>query len=269
MTSPSDHPTGQAGSPPPAAITPLLEPSDYTQYLLRSNSEILFVLRGLLANNDHITAYFHEGKDFFLTTVIAVDSDELTLDYGGSAEMNQRALATDKLFCVASHDRVRIQFLLRGVREVAFEGRPAFRAALPDTLLRLQRREYYRLTAPIARPLKCQMPVTSADGAVSSITEVNVIDISGGGLAVMAPPPGILFAPGMQFANCRIELPEVGILMATLQVRSVFEVTLRTGAQVTRAGCQFLNLPGPMLTLVQRYIIKVERERKARETGIA
>lgn len=61
----------------------------------------------------------------------------------------------------------------------------------------------------------------------------------------------------------------MGILIATLQVRSVFEVTLRTGAQVTRAGCQFLNLPGPMLTLVQRYIIKVERERKARETGMA
>ncbi len=269
MTSPSDHTTGPAGSPPPAASTPFLEPSDYTQYLLRGSGEILFVLRGLLANSDHITVYFHEGRDFFLTTVIAVDNDEVTLDYGGSPTMNQRALAADKLFCVASHDRVRIQFVLRGVRNVVFDGRPAFRAALPDSLLRLQRREYYRLTAPIARPLKCRISSASADGAPPSITEVNVIDISGGGLAVMAPPPGIPFAPGMQFANCRIELPEVGVLIATLQVRSVFEVTLRTGAQVTRAGCQFINLPGPMLTLVQRYIIKVDRERKARETGMA
>jgi hypothetical protein len=27
-------------------------------------------------------------------------------------------------------------------------------------------------------------------------------------------------------------------------------------------------LPGPMLTLVQRYILRVERERKARESGM-
>ena len=35
-----------------------------------------------------------------------------------------------------------------------------------------------------------------------------------------------------------------------------------------RAGCEFCNLSGPMATLIQRYIIKVERERKARDSGI-
>jgi c-di-GMP-binding flagellar brake protein YcgR len=99
--------------------------------------------------------------------------------------------------------------------------------------------------------------------------EANVIDISGGGLAVMVPPTGMLFKAGDVFPNCRIELPEVGIVIATLEVRNVFDVTLRSGAQVARAGCQFSNLPGPTLALVQRYIIKVERERKARESGMA
>lgn len=268
MTAPRPHAVGQIGSPLPA-MPPLLEPADYTQYLLRSKGEILFVLRGLLANNDHVSVYFNDGQDFFLTTVIAVDDEEVTLDFGNIPAINQRAQTAEKLFCVASHDRVRIQFLLRGVREAVFEGRPAFRANLPDTLLRLQRREYYRLTTPVARPLKCQIPIPAAEGVKSSVAEVNVIDISGGGLAVMAPPPGLVFAPDAKFPNCRIELPEVGVLVATLQVRSIFEVTLRTGAQVTRAGCQFINLPGPMLTLVQRYIIKVERERKARESGMA
>ena len=40
------------------------------------------------------------------------------------------------------------------------------------------------------------------------------------------------------------------------------------GAIIKRAGCEFKNLSGPMLTLVQRYIIKVERERKAKERGL-
>lgn len=248
---------------------PLLEPADHTKFLLRSKNEILFVMRGLLGSIDHITVYFNEGKDFLLTAIIAVDEDGLTLDYGGNQEANRRALAADKLYCVTTHDKIRIQFVLRGLREMAFDDGPAFRAALPDTVLRLQRREYYRLTTPIARPIKCQIPVGSEDSDDAKTMETNVIDISGGGLAVMVPPAGMLFEAGNVFPNCRIELPEVGIVIATLEVKNVFDVTLRSGAQVARAGCQFSNLPGPMMTLVQRYIIKVERERKAREAGMA
>lgn len=257
-------------SPAPniAIAEPLLEPADYNEFLLRNKSEILFVLRGLMTHTDRITIYFNEGKDFLLSAVIAVDDAGITLDYGSNPETNQRALVTEKLFCVASHEKIRIQFLLRGLRQVEFQGAPAFRAALPDAVLRLQRREYYRLTTPIARPLKCHIPAASA-GTAPSVVEVSVIDISGGGVAVMVPPEGVPFDKGAVFPGCRVELPEVGVLLATLQVRSVFEVTLRSGAQVTRAGCQFINLPGPMLTLVQRYIIKVERERKARESGMA
>lgn len=251
-----------------AKSPPLLSPDDYSQYLLHSRSEILFILRSMCHEGSRITVYFNEGKDFLLTALVAVEEDSMVLDYGSSSEMNRKALEAEKLFCVASHEKVRVQFLLRGVSKVDYEDRPAFRSALPEDLLRLQRREYYRLTTPIARPLKCQIPVTGADGATATV-EVNVLDISGGGLALMAPPEGITFEPDMEFPNCRIELPEVGIVAATLQVRSIFEVTLRSGATVKRSGCQFVKLPGPMLTLVQRYIIKVERERKARESGMA
>ena len=150
----------------------------------------------------------------------------MTLDYGSNDEMNQRALAADKLFCVTSHDKVRVQFLLRGwTVSPAATVRPAFRAALPESLLRLQRREYYRLTTPIARPFKCLIPIRWPQWHRRQI-EANVIDISGGGLAVMVPPAGLAFEPGMEFHNCRIELPEVGIIVSTLQVRNVFDVTL-------------------------------------------
>jgi flagellar brake protein len=251
----------------PPAIEPLVEPADYSKYLLHGKTEVVFVLQALRAAADRITVYFNDGKDFLLTTVIAVDDHGVTLDFGSDTEMNRRALATDKLFCATSHDKVRIQFLLSGVRQIEAADGPAFHAELPESVLRLQRREYYRLTTPIARPLKCQVPMTAPDGKVHKI-EVSIIDISGGGLAIMVPPAGITFEPGMEFPSCRIELPEVGFVVATLQVRNLFEVTLRSGGHVSRAGCQFVDLPGSMLTLVQRYIVKVERERKARETGM-
>lgn len=257
------HPQAQQVAKAP----PLLEAGDYAKYILHEKGEILFVLKSLLERVSQITIFFNEGKDLLLTTLIAVEGDRILLDFGASMETNRKALTVPKLFCVASLEKVRIQFLLRGLRQVDFEGRPAFSADYPTDVLRLQRREFFRLTMPITRPLKCQIPIAEAESGNNFIIDVNVVDISGGGLA-MALPDGVVFDKDREFADCRIELPEVGVLTTTLRVCNQFEITLRSGAHVKRAGCQFVGLPGPMLTMVQRYIIKVERERKARESGM-
>lgn len=95
----------------------------------------------------------------------------------------------------------------------------------------------------------------------------NVGDISGGGIGLTVPD-GIALEVGTELQDCRIDLPEVGAMTAKLKVRNQFEVTLPNGGRTKRAGCEFVKLSGPMLALIQRYIIKVERERKARERGL-
>jgi c-di-GMP-binding flagellar brake protein YcgR len=254
--------------PPETASQPAnFEPGEYSQFMLRTHAEILVVLRGLCERISQITVFFNEGRDMLMTTIAAVADDHLVLDFGPGGEMNRKALEARKHFCVTTLDKVRVQFILREFGKTEHEGRPAFRCALPDEVLRLQRREFYRLTAPIAHPIRCVIPVKMADGSKTTV-ETTVIDISGGGLGVMAPPEGLEFETDHLFENCRIELPDVGTVLATLRVRNVFEFTLRSGAKTKRAGCQFVDLPGQMLTLIQRYIIRVERERKARETGM-
>lgn len=248
----------------------LVQADDYSKYLLHSKKEILFILRAMCDKGVLITVYFNQGNDFLLTTLLAVSADgnSMLLDPGSNAEMNRKALESDKLIFTAMHDKVKIQFNVKRLAKAEHEGREAFRAAIPDELLRLQRREFYRLTAPIAHPIRCVIPLKLADGSRTTI-ETTVIDISGGGLAVITPPPeGVEFETDHLFENCRIELPDVGTVLATLRVRNTFEFTLRNGTKSRRSGCQFIDLPGPMLTLIQRYIIRVERERKARETGM-
>lgn len=255
-------------SPPPTASpsAAVLEPGEYNQFMLRTPAEVLIVLRGLFDHVSQITVFFNEGKDMLLTTLAEVDNNHLILDYGPSSEINRKALEAEKHFCVSTLEKVRVQFILRGFSRTEHEGRTAFRCALPEELLRLQRREFYRLITPIMRPLKCTLPIPLPDGSVH-IHQANIFDISGGGLGVSAPEDHLPFDRDMEFPGCRIDLPEVGFVVGTLRVRSLLDVVLRSGAHTRRAGCEFVNLPGPMMTLVQRYIIKVERERKARESG--
>ncbi|MEW6164225.1 MAG: flagellar brake protein [Pseudomonadota bacterium] len=261
-------PAAPATPAAPAANAPIaLEPGEYSQFMLRSHAEIQVVLRGLYDHVAQITVFFNEGKDMLLTTLAAVADDHLVLDYGPSGEMNRKALEAEKHFCVTTLDKVRVQFILRGFGKTEFGGRPAFRCALPEEVLRLQRREFYRLVTPILHPLKCLMPIPLPNGD-RHLHDASVFDISGGGLGISAPPEGIPFDTDMEFPGCHVDLPEVGVVDGTLKVRSLFEIVLRSGARVHRAGCEFVKLPGPMMTLIQRYIIKVERERKARESGL-
>lgn len=254
-------------TPPASPSAPtLLEPGEYKQYMLRTRNEILMVLRGVCDHVAQITLYFNEGKDMLLTTLAAVADDHLVLDFSPSGELNRKALETEKHFCVTRLDKIRVQFILRGLTRIEQEGRPAFRAALPDEVLRLQRREFFRLSTPVAKPLKCTVPIPVGDKL--HLHDAHVFDISGGGMAISAPPRNIPFETGREFPNCSLDLPEIGLVTATLKVRSVFELTLRSGTRIQRAGCEFVQLSGPMMTLIQRYIIKVERERKARESGM-
>lgn len=247
----------------------LLQSDDYSKYLLHSKTEILFLLRALLDKGALITVYFNKGNDFLLTSILSVaqDASHIVLDCGSSDEMNRRAVQSDKLICVTSHEKVKVQFIVRRLEPVLYQDRPAFRAPVPETILRLQRREYYRLTTSVVKPLKCFIPVPQPDGG-STIVEANVVDISGGGVGIIASSDAIQFEVDSVFDNCRLELPDAGTFNARLRVRSVFEVTSRNGTSAMRYGCQFVDLPGSAVNAIQRYIIKVERERKARESGM-
>ena len=272
-----EDPKEQAATPPPAgqklpskAHQPLESPDDYSKHEIRSRNEILFILRALIEAGSLITVYFNQGNDFLLTSLLEISADgtTLVLDVGSTSEMNRRALLADKLICVTSHRSVKIQFSLDGVDPVKFQERKAFLGNVPPTLARLQLRDFFRLATQRTDPLKCLIPVMKEDGATVKI-EATIMDISGGGVALILPYDDTYFEIGKEFPNCSFTLPGVGNIVATLRVLKLFDETMANGRVRKRAGCQFFKLPSQMTTLIQRYIIKVEAERRARELGFS
>ena len=261
-------PTDPQGTPHPPALE--LDQQGFSQYLLYSRSEILFVLKQVMQKKCMITVYFDAGRSFFLTSLVAVSDDGvwLYLDIPSEAETGRRALGARKLMLTTMLERVKIQFSVDGVQEVTSGDRKSFAAHLPETVLRLQRREHFRLSTPVAHPLKCHIPVPQPDGSLGEI-DSTVVDISGGGLGVMVSESlASAFQIGALFSSCSMNLPEEGQVAMGLCVRNAFPVTAKSGAKHWRAGCEFLELRGPHLSMVQRYITRVERERKARDAGL-
>lgn len=252
-------------------LTPEVEEGDaFGRYTLTSPTEIAFILRQVQRSGSMVVVYFDQGQQFFLSAILEVDptSNRLVLDYGSNEDANRAAVNTRKFVVTTAVDKVKIQFELERLEQVEWGGSAAFQTALPVSLLRLQRREYYRLSTPQNDPVNCIIPVLGRDGKMQRI-EVMVTDISGGGVGLLIPLSLLpLFAEGTQMASCLIDLPGEGAVTVNLVVRNTQETLSRAGTPQMRIGCEYVGIRGAQLTSIQRYITRIERQRKARQSGL-
>jgi c-di-GMP-binding flagellar brake protein YcgR len=234
---------------------PVEQVGDDDRFRIFSRMEIVGLLRAVAAHRDIVTVQFGGGQDFVVSAVLAVNPEfeEVVLDYGADEAAMQRLLRAERLRISTQLDHVRMGFTADGAGAVSYEGGPAFRVRLPDTLLRFQRRDSYRLKIPLGRPLVCQVPAARGGAALA----VKVRDISVAGVGLIDYPARFLVAIGQVLEGCRINLPELGALVADLEVMHAAQGESR------RCGCRFRDLPLPMATLIQRYITRVEREQHA------
>jgi len=243
------------------------ELANWHDYEVESRREIVALLRQIAEKNQLIRLLVRGESDVCVTSLLHVDpdTDTLVLDRSVNREQNERIAAAAQVRCETSLDKIRILFALEGLGETLFQGGSALRAAIPKSLIRLQRREYYRMQTPLTNPVRVTLPLPPELGGGSA--EFPLADISCGGIAILDNLQRLGTTIGATFANCRMELPETGIVTCSLQVRNSLDMTLLNNKTTRRLGCQFADISRGNLAGVQRYITKLERERNARLAG--
>jgi c-di-GMP-binding flagellar brake protein YcgR len=230
------------------------------RYLIRHTHEIERILRRVMESRSPLALYDTKGRDFILSTIVTLDPRDgfLQVEQGSSQVLNKRLVENGHATCVTTQDQVHIQFTAQDIQPDRLGAEPVFRFPIPRELLRLQRREYYRLGTSVINPVRCA--IHTPQGFLDTV----VVDISIGGLGILSYEGANLLHPGESFHGCRITLPGTGDFAVSLTVRSIFDLTLKNGRVTHRAGCQFIDLPPSVETEIQRYINRVERERLAR-----
>lgn len=236
-----------------------------SQYAIHGWREVLFYLRGILEQKLLVNVSLGGTRDFIISSILHIDekSGELILDSVSDHPFNRKAVPDTAVRVETSLDQIKIVFdaPIKAIAE--FEGRPAYTLSIPQSIVRLQRREHFRVTLPIARPIQCLIPPAVA-GTPEPINTV-VLDISLGGVAIADNKEVFDPRTGDTLPRCEIALPEVGILRVDLRVHSVAQIIGRTGIKKKRIGCSFVELPNAMASTLQRYIMKLERERRSKE----
>lgn len=240
-----------------------------SRYKIHARREIVNLLRNLGSHKQLIRMQATHGADSALTSILIVDEAAgiVIIDCTPSQLTNERLVESGEIAFETVLDNIRLLFSAPKIEFCIHEDRPALSIPIPASVIRMQRREFYRVVTPVMTPVKCTIQIPDATGKYVTTTVLQVSNISGGGIGVVDDKNRIPPDFSVDYPNCRLELPGSPVTL-TLRLKNAQNVTLNNGKKVRRLGFMFVNPPNSVETAIQRYITKLERERNAKNAGI-
>jgi flagellar brake protein len=227
-------------------------------YGRRNPLEIGVQLRNLVNRGDFLTVQYQGGQ--LVTRLLDVDVGARTFvfDWGALPDQNAGMLAAPRCVFLASPEGVRVEFATAPPRETRYENLPAFEAAFPEVLYCVQRREYFRVDAPVLDPYVCRG--TLPDGE-SFLFEVHNLSLGGLGLRTADERVAALEV-GVTLPDVELNLNGHGKLSLDLQLVSHRATEVPNGTRRYQLGFRFMSLPGSAENTLQRLITQLEMKRR-------
>jgi c-di-GMP-binding flagellar brake protein YcgR len=223
--------------------------------------EIVFYLRQLINDGELMNVTFDSGRESMVTVLLDVDEDADTVifDWGANEGVNNRLLQSPRTFFIANPQGVRNQFSSSRVWQVTYKKRPAFATAIPKTFVRMQRRDFFRLSLPVTQRRPCSFRA----GEAAKQWQMSVIDIGLGGVGLECQEAVLPFERGEKIERATIDLGKYGKLDVDMFVRFIGSVS-RGPKEVGRLGCEFVKLGPAQENDLQRFVTQVQREERAK-----
>lgn len=234
---------------------------------------IVLLLNRMIEQRAMLEAAVPGGNAALLSAVLHVDEkhDQVILDASPHADVERVVISQPNVAFSARVDRVDVRFVTGPLEKTQFEGMPAYRAPIPDAMTYMQRREFFRIEVPARHPAYCLVMVPAGDDHPPRELRTRLYDISGGGVSLFIPQgTDDILTGGAHFGACKLLLPEHQPVLVGLRVRRKFRVGRRQAVSSICAGCEFIDLRSTAQTTVQRYLMRLDRERiqTDREQGL-
>lgn len=229
------------------------------RYCIDSARPIEFLLQEQIEHGTPFTVLFNNGQDYFPTVLLTInkDANRLVFDCSGSPDANRRYVQSEHSTLIGRPGNIHVQFVAGRATEVTYDGKPAFSVPMPKQVMRLQRREFFRIETSRTRPL--QFTVRLPDGKPFN---ARPRDISCGGIGLECTELPESLVSGLELGTARLLLPEESHeIFVKVEVRQINEFVAANGQMHWRVGIQFQNLSLADENRIQRYIARIERER--------
>lgn len=232
--------------------------TDLSQFMISSPTAMAQELNTLIKQQDFLTVTFNQGQDSFVTLLLDVSLEQGTLIFDATSDprLNQKLTESTKNIFSGSPHGVKTQFTTNSAHLITHEGRLAFSTDLPDSLLRIQYREYFRASASPAMPMFCG--ITTPKGEKTSLA---VEDLSVGGLGLLMHEDEHQISLHEILQECYLDLKDFGMVYFNLEVCAMKPIVdTTTGMRMVKMGCSFDHLSKQDQIKIQRTIFNLERK---------
>ena len=227
-------------------------------FALHNRKEIIFILDDLAKQHTALNLDTYEGVGL-VTSVLQVssESDYVYLDISHDEKINTQ-IKNSRQITFSTQSGIKIRWYASHVNMVTLQDGQAFSMAVPAFIERIQRREYFRIDAQMcSKTLFCKIPVDAG------FMEAAIVDISVGGIGIKIKGslPEI-FTQGEILEGCTIDFPEVGVVPVRLKICGIWNSSqTKNGETIHHIGFEFVNPSRSSESIVQRHMIRLERER--------
>lgn len=172
------------------------------------------------------------------------------------------SLSSQQLTISTIFDFNYVEMQLTDVMTTLYEGVPALKAPLPETMIKVQRRNHFRIQPPAHQPPICTVTVEQQS------LDLPVFDTSASGISLLAPLNTFDLTQHHTLNQCSLALPDVGTIQISLQIVRQNTHLLPSGQERQRVGCSFNNLSRACQQRIEFYINQQQRLLIAKEKGL-
>lgn len=232
---------------------------DQADFMVHNRQQIINHLMLLIKEKCLINLLIGPNESF-ITTLIAIDVDKnsLLFDYGPNGYLNKQLPNTSSITFSTVIAGIKVGFEGRNIKNSRYKGETVFTMPIPEKMLWLQRRQYYRVKSPLSKA--SYLKIVIEDEPI----QFRLYDISLSGFSFLNDSDSInrLLTPLKTFSDNRLILDGIGEDTIGFEVLNHILLNPNKPDKTQKIGCRFTSISSAAESNVQRYMQQIERELK-------
>jgi c-di-GMP-binding flagellar brake protein YcgR len=230
-------------------------------FLIRNPEQILGKLSILLKKKCLITVCFGDNEDSFITTILDIYSknNQLFFYYGPKEKLIGELLDSLTVTFKTEYLGVKVAFGTTQLTRVWHQGVMVFATPIPDSLLWVEARAFYRVKLPSKKPSYCQLTPPHQPPINLMVYDISVAGFS---VLVKVETDGVaeMMVIGARFEHGKLILADTGEGAVSFDVLSEYIINTEGSTRVDKIGCKFTKISPAFENAIQRHMQKIERE---------
>jgi len=230
-------------------------------FLIRNPEKIISKLLILLKNKCLLTAYYGDNDDSFITTIldIYIKNNLLIFYHSPKQDAIEQLLDSPIITFKTEYLGIKVAFDAIKIAKIQHQGVSVFAIPIPESILWIEVRDFYRVKSPISKSSYCQLTLEDQEPINLKLYDISLVGFS---VLNAASEVSAMMIPDTHFEQCKLILADTGEDTISFEVRSKYIINPENSNRIEKIGCKFTQITPAFENTVQRYMQQIERENR-------